>query len=448
MCGLVLQIGEVDLEALKRAAQGIAHRGLPGRSRLLIEDDIAIAHMRLPIVGLDREFDQPYYTSDDRWVAWVGEIHNYKELMPKAQCDTQYMVSAVMEDPTRCDGFWASVHHYVGGRTRVRVDYLAQKPLYWRSDVNVICSELAPLLEWGYMEYDRLYLSNVQKWGYDPSGGTPYRKVWRIPPGTEIIFDQEGGVVTKRKYYPELVTHSTTGPPDLNKLIRTAVINRLVSDVPVALLLSGGLDSAIIAACLPEGHKVKAFTIENGETAAAKRVAERFGLELEVLSAAPTNKDKLDAARAYWEPIDLGSVVPQYMLGKAIAAQGYHVVLSGDGADELFGGYARSMEYDSQFSDVFCELPFYHLPRLDTLMMRHTIELRCPFLASNVMEYALCVPHKRFRRNKQMLRDAFEPELGVLAHVKKIPLRALNPYDITLRAQRVHDFTHEEGAYE
>ena len=445
MCGIVLQFGEFDSAALQRAAQGIAHRGLPNRNGMVVEDNFALIHVRLPIVGLDTKFDQPYYITKEGWVAWVGEIHNYKNLMAKAQCDTEYV--ATLGDATKQDGFWASVHHRAGGHTIVRVDYLAQKPLYWRTDVNAICSEIPPLLEWGHLDFDRHYLSNVQKWGYDPMGWTPYKGVRRLAPGTEIIFDEHGHVVVHRKYYPDFES-SAHSPPSLNELVRTAVENRLVSDVPVALLLSGGLDSAIIAACLPEGHKVKAFTIENGETDAAKRVAERFGLELEVLSAAPTELDKLAAARAYWEPIDLGSVVPQYMLGKAIAAQGYHVVLSGDGADELFGGYERSLTYDSQYSDVFCELPFYHLPRLDTLMMRHTIELRCPFLAPYIVEHALSVPHKPYRMNKQMLRDAFATELEEFTDVPKKPLRAIDPHDLTLRAQRVQDFTHERGAYE
>jgi asparagine synthase (glutamine-hydrolysing) len=84
--------------------------------------------------------------------------------------------------------------------------------------------------------------------------------------------------------------------------------------------------------------------------------------------------------------------------------------LSGDGADELFGGYSRIHEYDSQFSDVFDELRFYHLPRLDKLSMAHTLELRNPFLNLDLVRFALHLP-KEWRTDKKILKDTFGPLL-------------------------------------
>ena len=87
---------------------------------------------------------------------------------------------------------------------------------------------------------------------------------------------------------------------------------------------------------------------------------------------------------------------------------GFKNVLTGDGADELFGGYRRAKEYDSQHSDVFCELPYYHLPKLDRTMMRSTVELRAPFLAPAVIKHGLNTPYEMRNGEKKVLKEIFK----------------------------------------
>jgi asparagine synthase (glutamine-hydrolysing) len=115
--------------------------------------------------------------------------------------------------------------------------------------------------------------------------------------------------------------------------------------------------------------------------------------------------------------------VPQCALSRSVGAQGIRVCLTGDGADEFFGGYGRSMRYDSQASDVFHELVAWHLPRLDRIMMRNLVEVRSPFLARRVAGIALGLP-RTARYNKGILRSLFRADLppGV-ADVSKRPLR-------------------------
>ena len=166
------------------------------------------------------------------------------------------------------------------------------------------------------------------------------------------------------------------------------------------MLLSGGLDSTLTFKIAKDiGANLKVFHIDNNEKKSF----------LEAIGDHPYEKlinkypGTVEAVTAMQSPSDAGSLLPQYALGASIKEKGYHVTLSGDGADELFGGYRRAKEYDSQHSDVFIELPFWHLPRLDRIMMKHTIEHRTPFLAPEIIAYALSLPWSK-RTEKQELK--------------------------------------------
>jgi asparagine synthase (glutamine-hydrolysing) len=124
-----------------------------------------------------------------------------------------------------------------------------------------------------------------------------------------------------------------------------------------------------------------------------------------------SEKNALIYAQWNESPIDLGSVIPQYHLFESIRKNtDYRIVISGDGSDELFGGYSRIHEYDSQKSDIFQELSFYHLPRLDKMSMAHTLELRSPFLNNDIIRFAMHLPLE-WRTDKKILKDAFGPML-------------------------------------
>jgi asparagine synthase (glutamine-hydrolysing) len=193
-----------------------------------------------------------------------------------------------------------------------------------------------------------------------------------------------------------------------------SVKNRLVSkDYPISILVSGGLDSSIICAILKNMEAdVKWFSIENGETPYINDLERHLDTFTNFLDYS-MDEEKNALIYALWNesPIDLGSVIPQFHLFDAVKRNtGYRIVLSGDGSDELFGGYSRIHEYDSQKSDVFQELSFYHLPRLDKMSMAHTLELRSPFLNTEIVRFALHLPIE-WRTDKKILKDTFGPML-------------------------------------
>jgi asparagine synthase (glutamine-hydrolysing) len=193
-----------------------------------------------------------------------------------------------------------------------------------------------------------------------------------------------------------------------------SVNNRLVSrNYPISILVSGGLDSAIIAAILKEsGSDVKWFSIENGETPFVNDLEAHLETSTNFLDYdMDSEKNALIYAKWNESPIDLGSVIPQYHLFETIRKNtDYRIVISGDGSDELFGGYSRIHEYDSQKSDIFQELSFYHLPRLDKMSMAHTLELRSPFLNNDIIRFAMHLPLE-WRTDKKILKDTFGPML-------------------------------------
>jgi asparagine synthase (glutamine-hydrolysing) len=240
--------------------------------------------------------------------------------------------------------------------------------------------------------------------------------------------------------------------PDINlrDAIVKAVKRRTISDIPIALLCSGGLDSTIVLNLVREHTEdYHVFTAPNGRDDIDGAYIPYLSLDSEKLTHLdmdiPFSDEHILAINE--GPVDLGSVWPQYALSCAVHKEGYNVVLSGDGADELFGGYGRARKYDSQYSDIFHELVFYHLPRLDKLMMANTIELRCPFLSRDVIEGAMAVNYKQ-RTEKQFLKKIFGDIVpGTILDRQKEALKipALRGDSLGRRLEMIQKFRDMEG---
>lgn len=420
MCGIVAQLGKSD--QFEAAVAAIAHRGV--RTKVTEGRWGRIAHARLPIVGVGEENDQPQSLvsrTGTQWtIAFVGEVLDYRDTNEGQfeDSDLWTVIRGWLDMRERClvghDGFWSVVAmDETSGAIHVVVDYLAQKPMYYRRDVCGVASEPHACALLGPVTPDEIYFAAVAKWGYCPEPRrTPFRQIKKTLPGEHVVLGQ----APSRKIVDPLVPYHLSRLPTgvLKGEIMRAVERRVrSSDVPVALLYSGGLDSSIVRVVAERYGDVKTYTTSDG-------VAEDVDIEDVDTLVPPASEVTVERKIDYMqEPIDLGSVAPQIVMSDSVTER---VCLTGDGADELFGGYGRALRYDSQWSDVYHELVCYHLPRLDRVMMRNRVEVRSPFLARRVCEIALGLP-RELRTNKKILRDLFYPELLDRADVPKVPLR-------------------------
>jgi asparagine synthase (glutamine-hydrolysing) len=393
MCGFIAARSDVNVYDL---LEDIAYRGLSGFKGYKVVEGIQLGHYSLPFVNLDPDVAiQPREGSRS---LFVGEIFNYKELgyEDDIECADQMFWRSFswqqgLKEFHKFDGFWTYVtivdNHLLGV-----TDHLGIKPLYYRTDVDAMASEPVVLKKFGPVTRNELFHSNTMKWGYDPTGGTPWNEIKQLPPGCYV---HKGQV---HQYWDWSLIAKT----DLKTALKRSVELRMGGQRSLSILLSGGLDSTIIYGLIKElGRDVTAIHVDNGEEDYARLVTE------DLVNVQLENVTNLDSVRIHQSPVDLGSTKPQIAMARKLKQLGFHAVMTGDGADELFGGYRRAKEYDSQYSDIFCELPYYHLPKLDRTMMDSTIELRAPFLAPSVIKYALDLPYNKRNGIKHALKETF-----------------------------------------
>lgn len=315
------------------------------------------------------------------------------------------------------DGCWAIIYINQNGTVYCFTDPLGKKQLYYNKRGD-ICSQIKFLISKEEFELDYLYLGAIQKWGYNVDDLTPFTSVKRVMPGKLYMF--MGGTlqnVTSECYFDWRWGATKLSPESLRTLIRNSVVEYTQaipkSEKNIAVLLSGGIDSSIISYELLqaqkdgralEGKTLRFYTINNQEDAPfVELFAKRFGIKVKSLSY-DMKTVRLDEALGINEtPVDLGSMVPNQLMFKAIPEK---VIFTGDGPDEMFGGYRRIDEYDSQKSDVFHELSFYHLPRLEKAASHFKKDLRCPWLSYDIVRYALSLPFEG-RKHKAPIKAAY-----------------------------------------
>ena len=422
MCGILAIIGNGKDEVLvKELSKRMSHRG-PDESDLHItEKGHILSHERLSIIDL-HSGRQPIQGSKSAWMVHNGEVYNHQELRDgilkhhtfRTKSDSEVIVHLYEEFGydfcNLLDGDWAFVvvdgDDFIAGR-----DPMGVKPLYYGLD-----------------DRGRVYFSSEMKPIADQC-----KTFSTFPPGH--YYTPKTGFV---KYYmPEYEDfEKATNPLDL-ELIRTSLTEatrkRLMSDVPIGVLLSGGLDSSLTSSIASrllanKGKKLHSFSIgldaDAPDAKAARKVAEFLGTEHHEIHFTIEEGIKiLDQLIWHLETYDVTSIrasTPMYFLSKAITDMGIKVVLSGEGADEIFGGYLyfrnapSTEEFQKETIERVQKLFTADLLRADKSTMAHGLEARVPFLDKAFLEMAIQIkPEEKQPKTyngveKYILRKAFD----------------------------------------
>jgi asparagine synthase (glutamine-hydrolysing) len=385
MCGIVGQVNRhtpVDADALARARDRLAHRG-PDDAGLWLSDDrrTGLGHRRLSIIDLSPAGHQPMVSPCGRYaIVFNGEVYNYLELRRELEQqgrhftgsgDTEVVLTAFLawgrECLSRFNGMFALAIFDKGSATQPQrlifaKDRAGKKPFYYRHDADGIAfgSELKTLDTSAGM--DPQALNHYLALGYVPGDLCIAKGIHKLPAAHAAEYVVETGHLQVWRYWslPAYRPCATDDPQALadeaQALLLDAVRVRLRSDVPVGVLLSGGLDSSLVAACAAQasGKPIKTFTISfpgtrYDEASHALLVARHFGTDHHVLELpTPTLSALDDLAPLVDEPIADSSLIPSFLVSR-MTARHVKVALGGDGGDELFGGYS---DYPTALNDA------------------------------------------------------------------------------------------------
>ncbi len=366
MCGIVGVAGPgagLLTESLRTMRAALGHRGPDAQGEKLYPD-CALGHTRLSIIDLAGGGQPLTYGDGSTCVVFNGEIYGYRELRERIAAplntasDTELIPALYAEHG--CDlckhlpGMFAfALWDEPNRRLFCGRDRFGEKPFYWsrtRDGLFVFASELPALLASGLVR-PRLNLRAVSAYlalRYVPEGMTIYEDVHLLPPGNALVF--EDGRVCSFAYWTAPAPMAAPPAPDeareeFARLMEQAVRRCIVSDVEVAVLLSGGLDSTTIAALASREARLHAFSFgfEGGrnELPYAREAAARYGLPLTELAEGELDLPSMLLAmpRVYGEPFADPSAVPTCALCRRVAKH-VKVAVGGDGADELLAGYS------------------------------------------------------------------------------------------------------------
>ena len=376
MCGIVGQVrfdGEPVEEALLRRMGGLlVHRG-PDDEGFYVDGPLGLGMRRLSIIDVAGGH-QPLANEDGSvWIVCNGEIYNCPELRRELEqkghrfatrTDVEVIVHLFEEMGERCvarlNGMFAFAIWDARRRRLVLArDRLGKKPLHYAVTHNALtfASEIPPILDDPAIErnVDLLALQQYLRLWYVPGPRTMFEGIRKLPPAHILVC--EGGLVRLERYWDldfsrKLNLSEAEWSERVLELLQDAVRIRLVSDVPLGALLSGGVDSSTVVALMSRlcSQPVKTFSIgfeEEGynELPYARQVAQHLGTEHHEEIVRPDAAEVLPKlVWHYGEPFGDESSIPTYYVSR-LARQHVTVALSGDGGDESFGGYPRLAEY-------------------------------------------------------------------------------------------------------
>lgn len=429
MCGIAGIAGNyttVDKNGFKHLLDIMDYRG-PDESSIEATPICLLGHKRLSIIGPDNGL-QPIANEDETaWIVCNGEIYNYRKLKKdhlsnhhfSCISDSEVVLHMYEEYGKTCVNYMDGMFAFVISDCRDQYsdifaarDPLGIKPLYYGQKCGkfYFASELKCL----YPIVDEIKEFPAGHYFTLTEGFVPYRTVRSL-------------VERKSPYGQESLEEVKQ---NIRFLLEESVKKRLMSDVPLGVLLSGGLDSSLIAAIASkykqEGNTMHSFCIGlegSMDLEAARNVADYIGTEhheyiyteQDVLEAIPKVIYHLES----FDPSLVRSAIPSYFVSK-LAARYVKVILSGEGADELFAGYSYMEDMTDakilghELTRVLGSLHNINLQRMDRMSMAHSLEGRVPFLDEELVTYVfglpaeLKSPEKNEKIEKWLLRASFD----------------------------------------
>jgi len=422
MCGILAVIGSKNVDLAKSQAKKLSHRGPDESDSIMVPTypgGAILCHQRLSIIDLNTG-KQPIQGTRENYVIHNGEIYNHQELRkglkkrPKTRTtsDSEIIIHLWEEHKKDTASMLDGVFSFVvvdGQEVYAGRDPIGVKPLFY-----------------GYDIHQAIWFASEQKALVDVC-----TEIHTFPPGH--YYHTDTGFV--RYYHPKFLQDEQQfhGPERLQELLTKAVKKRLMSDAPLGVLLSGGLDSSLVTSIVvreakKQGQKVKSFSIgmdpNSLDLKKARSAAEFLGTEHhEVIFTSEEGINLLDELIYKTESYDVTTTraaTPMLILSKYIASLGVKVVLSGEGADEIFGGYLYFLNapgYQEFHDECVRRVKRLHTSdvlRADRATMGAGVEARVPFLDKEFLEYAMGIsPKYKFIKvgekcEKFVLRNAFD----------------------------------------
>jgi asparagine synthase (glutamine-hydrolysing) len=458
MCGIAGMVqthpdGAVNEAVIHGMCEAIVHRG-PDDEGIFVKDGVGLGMRRLSIIDLAGGH-QPVFNEDKTvWIVFNGEIYNFLELRPELErrghrfsthSDTEVIVHLYEEYGAECvqklRGMFAfALYDERAGRLLLVRDRLGKKPLHYavQNGTLLFASEMKALLAVRpeLAKVDQPALLQYMYFGYIPDPATAFEPIRKLPAGHLLEFER--GNVQVRQYWdlPEYGTYDPASEEEvleeLEARLAEAVRIRLIADVPLGAMLSGGTDSSTIVALMARASSqpVKTFSIgfqqaDFNEAPYARLVAEKFGTDHHELIVEPDLVDTVTHLTAHLEePFGDSSMLPTYFIS-CLARKHVKVALTGDGGDETFAGYDR---YRIHLHDRAYE----RIPDWTKRLYREHVHRWVPYaMPGRNLAYSISLPWQE-RYTEGVSFQSFQREMGVLSEDfvggNGAPLKAFREY--------------------
>ena len=439
IAGIIYKNKHAEKEDILKMLSVQKHRG-PDGSNYFIKDNVAIGHNRLAIIDIELGI-QPMCDIDlNIYITFNGEIYNFRNLKNqlislgykfKTKSDTEVIIVAYkhwgIEAFNKLRGMFAfSIIDFKKKRMYIVRDMHGIKPLIYyenddffifASEINTIKAIVSDKLEISYKSID-YYL----RLDFVPAPDTIYNNMFKLFQGSYLEIDFNGNSCAPKKYW-ELIHYKSNDnsfnhKEDSTDIIKESVHAHLVSDVPFGILLSGGIDSTVIALEMREllKNEIKAFCIgfndkDANELDYAKKASKVLGLDLEfdIVDIEKCHQILPNLISHYGEPFCDNSIIPTWYLAK-LARSSVPMVLSGDGGDEFFGGYDHYKKWlrTSIMSQIKKLVKFESRPSF-RLIVNDIINIIIYGSENNISSYYNRITNANKKVRKRLWKDKYPP---------------------------------------